>query len=177
MNNINLNNFFGYCIAKFTTPKNILKPLLRYKHEGKTIFPTGTWTGVHFSEELKAVQKYGYKLTLINGYDISKIYMFNKFVEHFYNKNKNSSSTSTFIAKMHLNQLYGILGRKNKKELIQTINIYRNELPKYLNTRINKSIININDDIVSIFVQNNINSDIIKKMNIYFDSYISSDYS
>ena len=37
---------------------------------------------ISYSEELKAVQKYGYKITLINGYEISKIYMFNKYVQH-----------------------------------------------------------------------------------------------
>lgn len=35
---------------------------------------------------------------------------------------------------MHLNQLYGIFGRK--QDLIQIINIYKHELPKYLTTRI-----------------------------------------
>jgi hypothetical protein len=175
MTDVNFNNFFGYCLAEITTPKNLLKPLLPYKHEGKTIFPTGTWIGVYFSEELKAVQKYGYKLTLINGYEYSQISLFNKYVEHFYNKKKNSSGASRFIAKMHLNQLYGIFGRK--QELIQTINIYRKDLLKYIATRIIKSIIYINDDIVTILVQNNINYDIIKKMKIYFESDINSHYS
>lgn len=175
MTNVNFNNFFGYCLAEITTPKNLLKPLLPYKHEDKTIFPTGTWIGVYFSEELKAVQKYGYKLTLINGYEYSQISLFNKYVEHFYNKKKNSSGASRFIAKMHLNQLYGIFGRK--QELIQTINIYRKDLLKYIATRIIKSIIYINDDIVTILVQNNINYDIIKKMKIYFESDINSHYS
>jgi len=88
LNNITLNDFFGYCLAEVTTPKNILKPLLPYKHNGKTIFPTGTWIGVYFTEELLAVQDYGYKINLINGYEYSQIYLFNKYVVHFYNKQK-----------------------------------------------------------------------------------------
>lgn len=42
MTDIKLENFFGFCLAEITTPKNILKPLLPYKHEGKVIYPTGT---------------------------------------------------------------------------------------------------------------------------------------
>jgi len=45
--------------------------------------------------------------------------MFNKYVEPII---KRKIGTTSFIAKMHLNQVYGIFGRK--KELIQTINIY-----------------------------------------------------
>lgn len=175
LSNIKLNEFFGYCLAEITTPKNILKPLLPYKHNGKTIFPTGTWIGVYFSEELLAVQKYGYQITLISGYEYSQIYLFNKYVDHFYNKKKKSTGASRFIAKMHLNQLYGIFGRK--QDIIETINIYKHELPKYLTTKIIKSVIEINDDIVALLIQNNINYDIIKDLNIYLETDISNNYS
>jgi len=49
MSHIKLNDFFGFALAEITTPKNILKPLLPYKHEGKTIYPTGSFIGVYFS--------------------------------------------------------------------------------------------------------------------------------
>lgn len=65
MTNINLSNFFGFCLAEITTPRDILKPLLPYKYQGKTIYPTGNWIGVYFSEELKAIEGYGYKINLI----------------------------------------------------------------------------------------------------------------
>jgi len=55
MSSINLNDFFGFALCELTTPKNILKPLVHYKYNGKTIFPTGSFIGVYFSEELKAV--------------------------------------------------------------------------------------------------------------------------
>ena len=41
MSNISLADFFGFCLVEVETPKNILKPLLPYKHNGKTIYPTG----------------------------------------------------------------------------------------------------------------------------------------
>jgi hypothetical protein len=75
---------------------------------------------------------------MISGYEYSQTLLFNKYVDHFYNKKKTATGATRFIAKMHLNQLYGIFGRK--QELIQTINIYRDELPKYLTNKIIKSI-------------------------------------
>jgi hypothetical protein len=41
MSHIKLENFFGFCLAEIYCPKNMLKPMLPYKHKGKTIFPTG----------------------------------------------------------------------------------------------------------------------------------------
>jgi hypothetical protein len=41
MNNIKLNDFFGFCLAEIYCPKNMLRPLLPYRYEGKTIYPTG----------------------------------------------------------------------------------------------------------------------------------------
>jgi hypothetical protein len=159
MSHIKLENFFGFALAEITTPKNILKPLLPYKYEGKTIFPTGRWVGVYFSEELKKVQSKGYKIKLIKGSEYSQINLFNKYVEHFYHKKKKSDGPKRFIAKMHLNQLYGIFGRK--QETIETLNIYNKDLDYYLSTRIVKSITHINKDISTILIKNNINSDII----------------
>ena len=46
-----LKNFFGFIKAKFTAPKGIKNPVLIFRHDGKTIHPTGTWVGVYFSEE------------------------------------------------------------------------------------------------------------------------------
>lgn len=45
MSNIKLENFFGFCLAEIETPKDILRPLLPYKYQGKTIFPKGKWIG------------------------------------------------------------------------------------------------------------------------------------
>ena len=130
LGNITLNNFFGYCLAEITTtPKNTLKTLLPYKHGGSTIFPTGTWIGVYFSEELLALQAYGYKVNLINGYEYSQVYLFNEYVDHFYNKKKNSTRATRFIAKMHLNQFMVYLV-ENKMLLKLLIFINMN----YLNT-------------------------------------------
>lgn len=112
---------------------------------------------------------------MIKGYEYSQTLLINKYVEHFYNKKKTATGATRIIAKLHLNQLYGILGRK--QELIQTINIYRHELAKYLTTKFVKSKIEINDDIVAILIQKNVNKDSIKELNIKFESDVSSSYT
>jgi DNA polymerase family B len=175
MSNIKLNDFFGFCLAEITTPKNILKPLLPYKHNGKTIFPTGTWIGVYFSEELKAVLKHGYQINLIKGYEFSKIDLFSNYVNYFYDLKRNATGAARWIAKNHLNLLYGIFGRR--KDLIQTMNVYNKDLPKYIATKIVKTIIEINEEICTILIQNNINADIINSLNSYFESDITNSYS
>lgn len=101
MSEIDLNNFFGFCKAKITCSKNISRPVLPYKLDTKTIFPTAgtaTWIGTYFSEELKAVSKLGYKIELISGYAFTKEYLFNEYVDHFYNQKKVSTGPQRFIA-------------------------------------------------------------------------------
>ena len=164
LSNYNLNQFFGFLEVEVETPKNILKPLLPYRYEGETIFPIGNWKGIYFSEELKALIKYGYKFKLIRGYEFSKIDLFSDYVDHFYNLKKTSEGPLKFIAKMQLNQLYGIFGRK--LELIETININNKDLIYYVTTRTIKSIIEINEEKSVLLLKNNIDKNIINKINV-----------
>ena len=137
-------NLFGLFEAECYVPNNC-RAMLPYKHSGKTIYPYGEWVGVYFSEEMKALLKYGYKFKILKGYECSKICLFNKYVDYFYNKKKISKGASRFIAKMHLNQLYGIFGRK--QDVIETVNIYNVDIEKYLLSRVVKTIIKINYEI------------------------------
>src|ERR1700731_1749841 len=41
MNNVELKNFFGFCLAKIQCPENMEKPMLPLKYKNKTIFPRG----------------------------------------------------------------------------------------------------------------------------------------
>jgi hypothetical protein len=77
---------FGYFQAECYIPKSN-RPLLPFKHEGKTIYPYGSWCGadVYFFKEMKALIPSGYKFKLISGYEFSRKYLFNKYVKHFYN--------------------------------------------------------------------------------------------
>jgi hypothetical protein len=153
MTNIKLDNFFGFALCKIKVDESINKPLLPYKSHNlnKTIYPTGEWIGTYFSEELKAVSKFeGYKIELIKGYEFNKIDLFSEYVNHFFNIKMNATGPERFIAKMHLNQLYGIFGRK--LDQIETINIYKKDLYKYLSSRIVKNIIEINSEIVCLLI-------------------------
>ena len=116
----NLDHFFGFVKCKVTISKDVLKPILPYKYKGKTIFPTGNWEGVYFSEEVKAASKLkGYSFTYHEGYEFSTYPSFLKYVNTFYllasqATKKKSTGAERFIAKMHLNSLYGIMGRKKE---------------------------------------------------------------
>jgi vacuolar-type H+-ATPase subunit F/Vma7 len=56
---------------------------------------------------------------------------------------KKSSGSTKFIAKLHLNTLYGYFGRK--QDLLTTKVILNSKLPEYLLTNVIKSVIKIND--------------------------------
>jgi DNA polymerase type B, organellar and viral len=174
MSFIKLENFFGFCLALIECPLNIKRPVLPYKHLGKTIYPNGTWLGVYFSEELKAVEKLGYKITLIKGYEFSKMNLFSTYINDFYTLKRNSVGPQRFIAKMHLNQLYGYFGRR--LDLIETVNVYNNDLHLYLTSRIVKSIIKINDHISTLLLYSNINHDLINELNTKLDLDLISSF-
>ena len=168
-------NLFGFFEAEVRSPYNNNKPMLPFKYEDKTIFPHGTFTGVYFTEEMKDLLKYGYTFKLITGYEFSKADLFSDYVNHFYNIKKNSTGSTRFIAKMHLNQLYGIFGRKLTS--IETINIYNKDLEKYLSSRIVKAVIKIDEEKYCLLLNTNIDTKMLKKLNIFFESDLTSKFS
>jgi hypothetical protein len=54
---------------------------------------------MYFTEELKAIVKYGYKVELIKVYSFSKANIFTKYIEFFYNIKKFATGPLRFIAK------------------------------------------------------------------------------
>jgi DNA polymerase type B, organellar and viral len=98
-----LDSFFGFAHVKIVCPLDMERPVLPYHHEGKTIYPVGSWQGVYFSEELKAVEKLGYQIILIKGYEFTKFKPFNGYINNFYEIKKNSTSVERDIAKLQLN--------------------------------------------------------------------------
>jgi hypothetical protein len=108
-----LDSFFGFLEVEVTAPNDLIIPMLPLEYQGKTIFPTGTWTGTYFSEELKAVIKYGYSFKFISGIEYKKTYkLFDSYIQHFYKIKTESIGSKRFVARpygTHLNQLYGRL--------------------------------------------------------------------
>ena len=82
---IDLDNFFGFVKVDVYCPSTVERPLLPTKYKGKTIFPTGMWSGIYFSEELKFASKNGYKIEVYKGYTFNKVSNgFDEFIDHFY---------------------------------------------------------------------------------------------
>jgi len=106
-----LDSFFGFCLAEVTCPKSIVRPILPHSIGGKTVYPVGSWTGVYFSEELKAAKNYGYSIRPLRGYEFSSALLFNDYINHFYSIKANSSGPERYLAKLMLNSLYGLRGR------------------------------------------------------------------
>jgi hypothetical protein len=161
MSNIKLEDFFGFCEAEITSPSaadNIINPLIPYKFNDKTIFPKGIFKGSYFSEELKAAVSYGYCVKLISGYSFTRAKLFNDYINYFYDIKKNSTGSTKFIAKLHLNTLYGYFGRK--QDLLTSKVILNSKFKEYLLKNVIKSFIKINDKYSVILITKYINPDV-----------------
>jgi hypothetical protein len=161
--NRTLESFFGFAYVKVVCPLNMLRPVLPFHHEGKTIYPVGSWYGVYFSEELKAVAKLGYEITLIKGYEFTKADLFGGYVNTFYDIKKHSTGVERDMAKLQLNNLYGYFGRKQVNILTENIN--NDNLDLYLLTKIVKSVTPINDTHSTILSYSNINFNMLEMLN------------
>lgn len=161
----NLDNFFGFCKVKVSCPSHVKRPLLPVKYKGKTIFPTGKWTGTYFSEELKALKTHipDYQFDIIEGYSFTKANIFQKYVLSIYKVKQESSGSSRWIAKLLLNCLYGTFGRK--RDLHTCMNVHASELINYLDKYVVTSLIDLGDDMFTIILQNNINLKLLNELN------------
>jgi DNA polymerase type B, organellar and viral len=164
---VKLENIFGFAEARITTPNNLEIPLLPFKLFNETLHPLGSWIGIYFTEELKAISKAGYKVELIKVYNFSKADIFTNYINYFYNIKKFATGASRLIAKMHLNTLYGYFGRR--KTLIETKNVFNNDLVKYFGNYTIFSVININENISTILMSSNLDYDLINEIKDYYN--------
>ena len=74
-----------------------------------------------------------------------------------------STGSERWIVKLLLNCLYGVFGRK--QSLIKTINVYNSDIEKYVISNIIKTIIPINNDISTLLLIKNVDSNLIKELN------------
>ena len=107
--------------------------------------------------------KHGYKVNPIKGYSFHKANLFQDYINHFYDIKKNSEGAARFIAKMHLNQLYGYFGRK--QETINTINVTKAELRQLSMTTRIQSKIKIHDDLYIVLMRGNMNNPLLEELN------------
>ena len=109
-----LDNFFGFieCEVK-CDPNSVKTPVLPHRLNNKNIYGYGTWTGVYFSEEIRACLKLGYTFKLGKAIRFDQYEIFNKYINEFF-KDKASylkGDPRRDIAKLMLNSLYGYFGR------------------------------------------------------------------
>jgi len=109
-------NLFGFVLARVEAP-HLARPILPYKYINKngsqsTIYPTGTWTGWYFTEEIKNAMKYGYKFTIIKGYHFDNQKIFTDYINELYSIKCSVSSDNPWytISKLLQNSLYGRFG-------------------------------------------------------------------
>lgn len=177
MSEIKLENFFGFALAQIECSKNVKLPVLPFKGrtlDQRILYPYGVFTEVYFSEELKAVEKLGYKIKLLKGQSFTRAKMFNDYIEDFYSikKEAGSDSPERFIAKLHLNTLYGIFGKS--REILETKIINVKDLIKYLVTRIVETIVEIQLDLVILLLKNRRNTETLNSLK---GKYFPSDNS
>ena len=175
LSNRSLDSFFGFAEVYIHCPDSVKRPVLPYHHNGKTIYPSGSWKGIYFSEELKAVVKLGYQVTLIRGYEFTKIDLFTKYVKTFFEIKRTSTGPERMIAKLLLTNLYGYFGRKQIN--ILTNNVKNSNLEPILLTRVVKSIINVNEEYSTVLAYSNINYKLLTKLNNELHNNIENFYS
>lgn len=147
--NWKLVDMFGFCEAIITTPKDINIPLLPFKQEGRTIHPEGTWQGIYFTEELKPLIYH----------EFTKEYLFQDYIDHFYENKKTSKGALRWISKMHLNSLYGYFGRS--LELLNTVNIDPKDLIDYISKYPVHNMIKIDTNNMVLLISDNLNYNVI----------------
>ncbi|KAG4946751.1 hypothetical protein JHK87_042758 [Glycine soja] len=112
-----LDNMFGFIEAYVECPKSINKPFLPYgdNKDGTLIFPTGTFVGVYYSEELKYARDIGYTIIPICGYLFEEMESpfkdyINSLFESRSNAKKKGNNALSFVYKLLMNSLYGRFG-------------------------------------------------------------------
>jgi hypothetical protein len=186
MSEINLKDFFGFALARIECPKNVklpilpILPILPFKSrtiDNRILYPYGVFTEVYFSEELKAAEKLGYKIKLLKGQSFSRAKMFNNYIEDFYliKSEADAESPERFIAKLHLNTLYGIFGKT--RDILETKIINVKDITKYLVSRVVETIVEIQFDLVILLLKNRRNIESLQNMkNQYFPSEKSKNH-
>lgn len=118
---------------------------------------------------MKAAVKYGYEIEILKVHHFSRIQdLFKEYVSDFYELKKKATAeknnTTTKIAKLHLNSLYGIFGR--------SLNVLSTKVPESPEKEIDivskypvKSIINVNEHTNIFLTYSNVDFNLIKETN------------
>jgi hypothetical protein len=122
---------FGFFEVEVTAPKDLNIPILLTRavkenntENSITIAPTGTWTGMYFSEELFNAEAYGYTFKIKKGYLFENELIFSEYINDL-NAIKEVSekdSVDYLTSKFLMNSLYGKFGMNPNKDSHLIIN-------------------------------------------------------
>lgn len=118
INNLHKNNICGFLSVKFTTPDNIIYPILPIKgridklSREKLLFCVGTSIGVYYSYELEFAIEIGYKIEEIHiGYIFKRGHPLQSFSNYIIEKKNiaklEQNDVKTILYKLLNNSLYG----------------------------------------------------------------------
>lgn len=107
--------------ARVTCPLGLFIPVLGIIHDGKFVFPSGTFIGRWTSEELNLAKSKGYKIEILQGLVFPKrSRYFENFIDRLYEIRLKypKGSVQEVTAKLIMNSLYGRLGLNPEKQSI-----------------------------------------------------------
>ncbi len=172
-NHILQHDDFGFFNANIEYYGDLKAPILPYKQNGVSIFPTGKWQRVYFSEQLKKAASSGYKIQIKNGWVFKRKKIFNNFVNELYSlRIKTNDNCVNLIMKLILNSLYGRFGMM---KTVQECKIVTSQ--QYKKIEIYHNIVKVHklaDDKYMVSYNNNLAHDIkYRKIDFSHDEYYS----
>nr|YP_009493085.1 DNA polymerase [Ganoderma tsugae]AWJ63880.1 DNA polymerase [Ganoderma tsugae] len=167
LDSFDLNSFFGFIELEIHCPATVKRPVLPLRWQNRTIYPRGKFSGVYFSEEVKDMVSLGYKIVKVKcAKRFTKGYIFNDYVKEMFEIKNNSVGAERWIAKLLLNSLYGVFGRR--QEQLKTITIPSDMEAAYLTAFPSATILNINDDLSTILFDDKPNYQALDQMKAVF---------
>ena len=105
-------NKFSFIEVDVFCPEDLKDPLLLHKINNKTVAPTGQWRGVYTSIEINRALLLGYKFKYRKCIHFDCKFIFNDFVDFYFETKKKSEKNSSAytISKLMLNSLSGRFG-------------------------------------------------------------------
>jgi hypothetical protein len=146
-----LDKIFGYveAIVEAPTEKELPVAILPLKVKDQTVLFRGKATGVWWSEELKQVKSYGYKIhKILSCVQFDKVEgNFDGYIKDIYmaksESENNKDMVSRFLYKLLLNSLYGRLGLRQKQFKLSIVK--EDKLDKILHTENAEILFKTND--------------------------------
>jgi len=117
----------GFFYCEISCPLDLEQPIIQRRIqtvEGiRSIAGVGNWKGWIYSREMDNAKKFGYTFTIIRGYKFKEAIIFKDYILKMYElRQKYPSGTAmNLVAKLGMNSLYGKIGMKTDKQVVEII--------------------------------------------------------